>query len=292
MLLLLPPAVLAASRLLAGCSSSTSTTIQVPVTGLVVSSASLTAGHGCGKGPGQVYKYLVVAAYPLEPTVPAGPTTGPGQASVLTSCYTDAILSALPADPHADSGATQYDFVLYVYAYDYDTFQKLPPDLDCAPGTAGRSCAGDSLANVTVDGGIEPLYAPTWTTTCHATEQSGIPVVATCAPLQASMLAPTEVTVPTQAFTVANDGGILTCHAGYETVVAFWTAGDGGGDAGAGTSWVQCPAPVVIPDASPDTPYAIDLNLVGSRSAQTRCTATPARGTNALASCLPVQPAP
>jgi hypothetical protein len=294
---LLPLAAIAAvgGRALAGCGSTVTQSVFSPVTGVVVRSADLVGKIGCGMGPDQVYKYVVVAAYAASPGVPI--------TSEVVPCYADGVLSGLAASDAGadfDAGIEPYGFKLYIYAYTYQDIADYdqgatPKVFECAGQNGVVSCPGDdpdATALPVAPGGqsnatVLPRFVPTWSTTCTAVEQLGIPALATCDPLT-----PLAINVPTGSF-VRDDGGAFSCDAQYETVVGAWQAE---GDAGAsGSATVQCPAPVVVPRAAPGVPYTISLDLKGGAqpaNAKTTCTGTAALGQTATAACNPVQLTP
>src|ERR1700745_1041166 len=79
---------------LAGCPTTDTTASYTPITGILIRSSSLVAGHGCGTGPGQIYRYAAILYY--APDAGGGP--GPVEAGVF-DCFTDGIFSNLPATP-------------------------------------------------------------------------------------------------------------------------------------------------------------------------------------------------
>jgi hypothetical protein len=170
-------AACAAGATLAGCPTTTTTASYTPVTGILIRSSSLVAGHGCGLGPGQIYKYVAVLFYAPDAGGPVGTDGGPtAYQSGVFDCFTDGLFSNLPA-----TAAGGLDFTLNIYAFDKDAF---PTQLDCPPGGSAMPdaapCPGDVPDNVT-----EAITAAaTWTTSCTATEQSGVSVLAVCDPLQ------------------------------------------------------------------------------------------------------------
>jgi hypothetical protein len=178
----LPLAALSAglAGALAACTSSSAAVIYTPITGIVIRSSELVAGHGCGTGPDQVYAYVAILSFA---DAPDGARIDGGEpvpyVSTVVPCYADGVLSNL----QSPSGA--YDYVLHIYAYNYASF---PPSLACTPPRYGLDCPGDyPEASTDPDAsGIEPRYPPTWETTCTATEQQGIPVLADCLPLEPS----------------------------------------------------------------------------------------------------------
>jgi hypothetical protein len=165
-----------------GCTNNVTALVYTPITGIVIRSADLVAGHGCGTAPGQVYAYVAVLAQQNAKGVPI--------ASTVVRCYSDGVLSNLvwDAGPNPAPDAATYDYYLYIYAYDYASF---PQSLACsAPVTPSLGCPGDfpdattAGAATAAEGGIPPRYAPTWKTTCTASEIAGEPMLAQCDPLE------------------------------------------------------------------------------------------------------------
>jgi hypothetical protein len=162
-----------------GCTNNVTALAYTPITGVVIHSQDLVAGHGCGMAPDQVYAYVVVLARQDSPDI--------ARYSTVVSCYTDGVLSNLPTNDDA-AVADQYAYYLYIYAYNYASF---PRGLACTPPITNSSCPGDIVDATTIaaqpdsgDAGIPPRYPPTWTTTCTAHEYGGEPMLATCNPLQ------------------------------------------------------------------------------------------------------------
>ncbi len=164
-----------------GCTNTSTATLYTPITGIVIRSSDLVAGHGCGTGPDQVYAYVAVLAHAVSPGVP--------YTSIVVPCYTDGVLSNLqPAIVTDDAGNSfdLLDYKLYIFAYNSRSF---PASLACTPPQLTGNCPGDqpdaSARAAAVDGGtILPIHPPNWTTTCTAIEQQGIPVLADCEPLE------------------------------------------------------------------------------------------------------------
>jgi hypothetical protein len=206
----------------AGCPDTTTTASGFLVTGIQIRSAELVAGHGCGTGPGQVYRYAAVVTYagtPLD-TDASSPeagtsgdagTCGPSPSWVNTfECFNDGVFDNLPA---SDSGAQQ--FAVAIYAYDkagYDG-SGLPASLQCL----SNACSAQDLCTV-----LAAAPKAQFTTTCAATQQQGIPVLAVCAPLQ-----------PVNGGTVAADAGADT-GAGAGADAGADTGAGAGADASAG----------------------------------------------------------
>lgn len=185
---------------IAACGTSTPTTVYTPITGIMIPSAAITAGHGCGMRPQQVYKYAAVItdalpeAGPPDGGTPDGvapdgdlgdgaaavggtPDGGPApfRASGVFDCFADAFFSNLPIQ----SGSTQA-FDIHIFAFNADAF---PSALNCSPGAP--PCPGDDASAVDAN-----ESAATWTTTCTATEVLGVTAPATCNALIPSRATP------------------------------------------------------------------------------------------------------
>ena len=290
---------------LTGCPSTVTTTTYIPITGIEIDSERLAGIHGCGEGPDQVYKYIAVLAYLDAPNEP--------YTSTVVSCDSIGVLSNLPPYSDANSDAsTEYDFTIQIYAYNKDSF---PAALDCTPSLAGGG-PGDNTCNTVTpcwswndaghatlvaggtmggDGGVAPLYPPNWTTICSpALEQEGVPMLAPCLPLvpvtKGSTAPPTTITIGTQAFLVADGGGVLTCGSDYQSATASFQVVDAGADAASVT--VACPASLVLASAVPNAEYNVGVSLVGAGDAavgQTTCSVVAQQGANAWAGCSPVE---
>jgi hypothetical protein len=284
----------------------------LPVSGIVVHSADIVAGHGCGTGPDQVYEYAALLSYKSTPSDYI--------ASAVVPCYADAVFSSIPS-PDMDAGGGSTSLLLQVRIAAYN-FASAPPALGCAVaaqvGTAAIAtppCPGD------VPDATAPiaLAAPNWTTTCSAHQLTGVPVQAQCCPLQPGSAGTTEcaeigdagdaaaaadgpggtgandgdatppatITLSTQAFRVEGGGGVVTCGVDYRAVAATWQTDDASTQ-----NVVDCPAPLAL-FARPGASYAISLELLKERGgpaiARTQCAATTLPATNTLAWCADVQ---
>lgn len=180
------PFVAAGACVLAGCPTTAATTTFVPITGVVVKSADLVTGFGCGQGPTEVFRYVAILNYaaPADAGPDAAAPTGEGSPWVNAfECFTDAVFENLPAL----NG--NLNFTVTIYAYDQATYQAagLPADLGCPAGAPpdGGACPLGNLAFSTTSttGQKSQASQANWTTTCVATEQLGVPVLAVCAPL-------------------------------------------------------------------------------------------------------------
>jgi hypothetical protein len=205
------------------CVDDNTTVTSAVFTGVLVRSEALVDDHGCGTNSGQIYKYAVVVSYSSD-AITAGkagggfPTTN--ILGGLYDCFSDANFQSicpsnapygylgpsttlgangqpLPAygctngDLGFNATSTEYELVLSVFAYDAPTFNANADRIVAAVNAT--ALALDTNGNpvpLTVTGnpdldGLRVLPS-TYTTTCSATEQGGIQVVATCADLVSS----------------------------------------------------------------------------------------------------------
>jgi len=209
--LLAPLVGIAALVGLAACPSTATTLLYTPITGLIVDSASLVQGIGCGTAPNQVYKYAAVAtlAGDASQNVSGLPVSG------VFDCFTNGQLANLPTP---DGG--NFDFVVSIYAWNMQSF---PPSLgNCDDLPSDAACPGEDAALVL-------HYAPTanWTTTCSTQQVQGVSGVAVCGPLVATMDASVGPDEGTDAPETV-DGGDASTQTGDSGSVL----GDGG-DSGA-----------------------------------------------------------
>jgi hypothetical protein len=294
----LPPFAIAVAAALSGCPATATTTAYTPITGILIRSSSLVAGIGCGTGTDQVYQYGAFLSYVVDDAGDHGPAAYSG----VFDCYSDGLFSNLPAD---DAGSLSFD--LTIVAWNQASF---PPALACdVEETDGGfpGCPGDSPSFV-----ASHSASPNWTTTCTATQQSGVSVLAVCAPLVATGApsggdagengdagessdagaddagedgaAPTPgkpIVVATQGF-VGDDSGAYLCGTDYQTVRATYTAGGQSGIASA-----QCPAPLTITPTVAGDAYAITVELFQAQTAvaQSSCQATASATSPTTATC-------
>jgi hypothetical protein len=157
-------AVAALTALSVGCGASASTTVYTPLTGLEIPASLVTAGHGCGTGPLQIYKYaVVVSSSAPDAGPPALVTAG------VFDCFTDAVFSNLPSL----DGGTNPTYFVSIYAYNYSSF---PPALLCPAGAI--PCPGDEA------GAVAPWTASAnWTGSCTGTQVAGVTASVTCTPV-------------------------------------------------------------------------------------------------------------
>jgi len=162
-----------------------------PITGIVVRADTLVAGHGCGTGPDQIYKYSVV--------VTAFDEAGATQVFIAGGtydCFSDATFVNL-----CSSSSGNYVFNVNVYAFteaqwndaDGGSDTELQSLLETHPSYCTHDAgttdarAGDQPVRPDTDGGLESqlLSRASFTTTCTATQESSAEVVAVCAPVTA-----------------------------------------------------------------------------------------------------------
>jgi hypothetical protein len=281
----LTPFVAVAAAALAGCPAA-ATTAYTPITGILIRSSSLVAGVGCGTAPDQVYEYGAFLSYVEGDAGDHGPAVYSG----VFDCYSDGLFSNLPAN---DAGSLSFD--LTIVAWNQASF---PASLACGEEETDGGfpgCPGDSPGYL-----ASRSASPNWTTTCTATQESGVSVLAVCAPLVATG-APSgsdagaedsgedgpastpgkPIVVATQGF-VGDDSGAYVCGTDYETVRATYTSGGESGIASA-----QCPAPLTITPTVAGGAYAITVELFQGETAvaQASCQATASATTQTTATC-------
>jgi hypothetical protein len=167
----------AACAIAAACTTSTTTPIFTPITGIEIRAQSLVSGIGCGMADDQVYRYAAVVSFSPE----AGASTI--SFTNIFDCFTDGVFENLPAD----NGSLNFNVAIYAYNFkDYGPAGPaspmgagLPPDLACPPGNDAADCAPRTTPLTD-----EQKKDATWTALCVATQQSGVPVLAVCPPLQ------------------------------------------------------------------------------------------------------------
>ena len=137
-----------------GCATSAPSTGYTPPTGIFIPAQTIVAGHGCGTGTDQVYKYAVI----VSTTSDAGPAF---VTSGVFDCFTDGVFSNLPSP---DGGSVA--FAVSVLAYNRSSF---PDALFCPPNTL--PCPGDDAGDV-----FPWKAAANWTATCTVTEIQGVPL--------------------------------------------------------------------------------------------------------------------
>jgi hypothetical protein len=269
--------VAAAAAAVGACTSNPAASGFTPITGIIIRSDSLVAGKGCGTAPGQVYRYLAMVSYAPDD---AGTSKAP-IAGAVYDCFADGWFSNLQPDP--TTGSVSY--VVTIYAYDAPSYRAA--DLQCY---VDQTCATQSP-----DACSAARLHTVYTTTCTATQQQGISVLADCRSLARFTCDPnagaSKIAIPTASFRLI-DGGTIACgeDAGYTQAVAFY-APEGGLPTQTGV--FDCGAPLVIDPAQPCTSYAIQLHLQSTSEAgpavvaSTQCSATTRPTCAATASCSP-----
>ena len=262
-----------ASVAFAACASSSPTTGITPITGVVIRSESLIVGHGCGRAPAQVFKYLAVVSS-VDPSFPQGSSPPRSYAQVF-DCFADGVFVNLIASP---SGSLSFNVDIFLYNAD-----------DYAAHTSDIQAIQQAAPQISPDSGTIPNPPPsTWTTTCTATQQQNVVVLAVCRPLTGGPAVPdagsAQVRLPTAAFARA-DGGAFTCGTDYVTTRAFYQGGVAIGQTGS----TPCPQALVISPALPNVTYTLDVSLEknGAAVAQPVCTAVTLPGQTVTATCAP-----
>ena len=164
----------------AACTTDTAIVGVTPVTGVLVRSNALVTGIGCGTGDAQIFEYVAVVTARDQGD---GGDAADGQArrngqsawGGAYPCFADAVFVNLP---FSTTGPTTFQVEIFGYnkaAFDAfsdleDTARGIAPDVDAS----------------TVDERVTALdKASTWTTTCTATQQPNVEVLADCQPLVA-----------------------------------------------------------------------------------------------------------
>jgi hypothetical protein len=269
-----------------GCGSTSGDVIVEPITGVTVLADTVTAGHGCGTGVTQIFKYAVVALGRTDATKVDTVLGG-----TVYDCFTDAQFVNLP------QSAGSFDYELQIYAYNQAAYLAAIGGDDVA--FANRVAAGPSP-----DGG-EPLSAtnPTFTTICTGTEIDQVQVLAVCDPLkpgsagvEGGAAADATVELPTGTFP-APDGGTYVCDNEYASVQYRVDVGSSIGTVAqsrcnvlTGTG-VQ-PFVIAVSPAVAPASYTINVGLLradGTLLGQTTCGADVSPGQKSFATCKPVE---
>jgi hypothetical protein len=252
---------------LAACGTTATTTGVTPITGIVIRSDSLVSGLGCGPGAHQVYKYVAAVASDDAPTTYL-------YANAF-NCYADGDFSTIPIP---DSGNPS--FTVMILALDKDAYDAQASSVD---GIFGKP-QGDPTHPIAIAG-----IAPTWTTTCHATQQQSVAVLAVCDPLAATTPPPppadagstTRIQLDTASFPKA-DGGSFVCGTDFTTLRALFDQFPNQ------TGAIDCPAPLVIDPAKSNVTYHLDITLTKGTNTvaiASGCTATTTPGQTTTPTC-------
>jgi hypothetical protein len=160
---------------LGACTTTATVPGYTPITGILIRSSALVEGFGCGTGPHQVFRYVAIVDY-MRDGGTAAQASGPSWTNVF-DCFADGVFENLPS-----SSAGSEAFNVLIFAYDKASYEEtsLPSNLSCPPGMTADAtfCASSPPVLSATDRALAP-----WVTTCTATQQQGIPVLAVCAPL-------------------------------------------------------------------------------------------------------------
>ncbi len=227
----------------AACSTTTTTTTFTPITGIEIRSAALVSGFGCGTEDSQVFRYAATVGFAAAADAGAlvRPPSGPPLFTNIFDCFADGVFENLPT---SDAGSLTFSVAIFAYNENAYDAAGLPGNLGCAPTPDGGAlqCVPSTL----------PLTADqerdaTWTTLCTATQQSGTPVIAVCAPLQSTRAA----TGPDAAVDAAMDGTAPAADGAADAAEDASPTPDGATDGGVSPD----------ADASPDDGSATDGSL-------------------------------
>jgi hypothetical protein len=259
---------------LAACSGTAATTGISPITGILIRSDALVGARGCGRGPSQVFKYAAVVVDTNGAAITAG----------TYDCFADGSFQNLAIG----------NYTVEIFAFSQAAYDAQSPDI-----LSAASSTSPDLPRLR-------RLAASATTSCRATQQQNIEVLAVCDPLRE-----TSVELATDAFPTA-DGVGVTCKKEYLTVVAARpTLADGttfagtfgestGQDGGAvqsdsgtqgDTREVECPTSILLRGVPGSATIAVEVDLVFASAviAHTRCHATAAPGQTTKATCDPVE---
>ncbi len=254
---------------LVGCSGTApATNLYTPITGVLVRSDALVSGIGCGTRDDQVYKYAAVVTQGTQTLQISGIGVG-----MLADCFADAKFANLLAGP---DGTLSFSVQIYGYS------QK-----------AYVAAQAKGLTSATaMDFAQLQAFAPTYATSCRATQQQDVEVLAVCDPLR--LAASASIRVETAQFATGAGNGPLLCQdaAGkpkdFTRVQAFATSD--GNVTGVHVNG-DCPAALDISPVVAPATYALSLDLLdptGARVVGTvRCHADTRPGLETVATCEP-----
>ncbi len=257
------------------CGTTAAATGITPVTGILIRSDALVSGFGCGTRAGQVFKYVAAVA--------SDDTPGAFVYANAFDCFADGVFSNIPLP---DTGNPS--FTVRILAVNKDAYAAQTAALN-----AIVTAAQGVITNPINIGGL----APTWTTTCHATQQANIAVLAVCDALRINAPADaggdaggdagpdagpaTRIELATASFPRA-DGGTFVCGTDFTTLRAFFDQPP------MQTGAVTCPAPLVIDPAKANVTYHLDVTLtngVSTVAVAMGCTATTVAGQTTTPTC-------
>ncbi len=257
---------------LAACSGTATTTGITPITGILIRSDALVGARGCGVSPTQVFKYAAVVVDANGAAITAG----------TYDCFADGSFQNLAIG----------NYTVEIFAFTKAAYDAQASDI--------LSAASSTLPDLPR---LRRLAASS-TTSCRATQQQNIEVLAVCDPLRE-----TSVELATDAFPTA-DGVGVTCKKEYLTVVAarptladgttfagtFGDGRDGGvaaSDSGlqGDTREVTCPTSILFRGVPGSAAISVEVDLVFASAviAHARCHATAAPGQTTKATCDPVE---
>lgn len=150
--LLVAPSVALLAAAAACTGTDTATVGTTTQTSIVVRGDALIAGRGCGVGDTQVFKYTVSLTAPSDSTQPP--------VGAVFDCFADATFAQLAA-----STSGKLPFTLKIHAFRASDFAKAEAQIRASAAIADAT---------TLDG------LATWKTTCEATQQPSVTVLALC----------------------------------------------------------------------------------------------------------------
>lgn len=271
--LLAASAALAAAAAAAACGATATATGVTPITGIVIRSESLVRGFGCGTAPHQVRKYVAAVA--------SDDAKSAYLYGNVFDCFADGVFSTIPLPVSGNPS-----FTVLILALNADDYAAQRANVDAIVGAP----QGDPTNPVPVG-----RVTPTWSTTCHATQQANIAVLAVCDPLaspgagagdagadaDADAAPSTRIQLETASFPRA-EGGSFVCGTDYTTVRALFDQFP------MQTGAITCPAPLVIDPAKPNVTYHLDVSLtkgIATVGLATGCTATTVQGQTTVPTC-------
>jgi len=270
-----------AALAIAACSSTAPTVGVTPITGIIIRSDALVAGLGCGTASGQVYRYVATVA--SNDDVVNGVPTKYINASVF-ECYADGVFQTIPL-PASGNPA----FTVGIAAFNKAAYDAQRATLDVISAAAIDPTQAVPAAAI-------GQLSPTWTTTCHATQQANVAVLAVCNALAASASPPSDAgadaadaageastRIQLGSASFPRDGGApLRCGTDYTTLRGFFDQFPND------TGDITCPAPLVIAPAKPNVTYHIDVVLtkgLGAVAQAKGCTAVTTPGATTVPTC-------
>jgi len=235
-----------------------------PVTGILVRADALVSGIGCGTRDGQIYKYAAA----ITQVDQFGQNEVSQRIGGVFDCYADGAFRQLSPGTYGS-----LSFLVRIYAFDRASYLAQ----DMSGSLEGNATDWDRLQ----------AYNPTYKTTCTATQQQNVEVLAVCPPLSA----PPETTIQIGTGEFPTSEGIsLQCKGAYATVQGSYTAGDASGD----LAPVSCPDPLVLhrPNAPATYDFALrllDTSMPPRSVAKVHCRASTTPRANAVAVCDPAE---